>query len=44
MKPTLPFLETMITQVCNLSCEGCTNYSDLEHKGYVKWKDGKRDL
>jgi len=34
----------MITQVCNLSCDGCTNYSDLPHKGYVKWKDGKFDL
>jgi organic radical activating enzyme len=44
MKPTIPFLETMITQVCNLSCEGCTNYSDLNHKGYVKWEDGKQDI
>jgi organic radical activating enzyme len=43
-KPTLPFLETMITQVCNLSCDGCTNYSDLDHKGYVKWDDGKQQL
>lgn len=37
----LPFLETMITQVCNLACEGCTNYSDLKHKGYVPWSQGK---
>jgi organic radical activating enzyme len=43
-KHVLPFLETMITQVCNLSCAGCTNYSDLEHKGYVKWEDGKQQL
>jgi organic radical activating enzyme len=34
----------MITQVCNLSCAGCTNYSDLEHKGYVRWEDGKQQL
>lgn len=40
-KPTLPFLETMITQVCNLSCEGCTNYSDLKHSGYVPWWQGR---
>jgi hypothetical protein len=40
-KLTLPFLETMITQVCNLSCEGCTNYSDLKHTGYVAWEQGK---
>lgn len=44
MKPVLPFLETMITQVCNLSCAGCTNYSDLDHKGYVRWDDGKQQL
>jgi sulfatase maturation enzyme AslB (radical SAM superfamily) len=41
---TLPFLETMITQVCNLSCEGCTNYSDLLHQGYVPWEQGKEWL
>ena len=40
----LPFLETMITQVCNLSCLGCTNYSDLSHKGYVSWQQGKEQL
>lgn len=44
MKPTLPFLETMITQVCNISCHGCTNYSDLQHRGYVTWEDGKDQL
>ena len=40
----LPFLETMITQVCNLSCQGCTNYSDLHHSGYVTWALGKKSL
>jgi len=44
LRPTLPFLETMITQVCNLSCKGCTNYSDLYHKGYVRWDEGKEQL
>ena len=44
MKPTLPFLETMLTQSCNLSCKGCTNYSDLKHHGYVTWDNGKRDI
>lgn len=43
-KLTLPFLETMITQVCNLSCTGCTNYSDLSHRGYVPWNTGKQQL
>jgi organic radical activating enzyme len=31
----------MITQVCNLSCQGCTNYSDLRHRGYVSWQQGR---
>ena len=39
VKPKLPFFELMATQACNLSCHGCTNYADLPHKGYVKWKD-----
>jgi organic radical activating enzyme len=40
-KLILPFLETMITQACNLSCQGCTNYSDIKHSGYVTWKQGQ---
>lgn len=43
-KPTLNFLETMITQACNLTCIGCTNYSDLMHKGYVTWESGKNHI
>jgi len=43
-KPTLPFVETMLTQACNLSCKGCTNFSDLSHKGYVTWAEGKEWL
>lgn len=34
----------MATQVCNISCEGCTNYSDLPHKGYVPWKKFKSEF
>jgi len=30
----------MITQACNLACLGCTNYSDLTHRGYVSWSQG----
>jgi len=44
IKPILPFVETMITQACNISCVGCTNYSDLRHNGYVSWKDGKKQI
>lgn len=43
-KLILPFVETMITQTCNLSCSGCTNYSDLKHSGYVTWEEGKQQL
>jgi len=43
-RPILPFLETMITYACNLSCAGCTNYSDYNMKGIVKWKQGKQWL
>lgn len=41
VRPVLPFLETMITQACNISCHGCTNYSDLSHSGYVRWETGR---
>lgn len=44
MKIQLPFLETMITQVCNISCHGCTNYSDLPSAGYVTWQQGQQQL
>jgi len=43
-KPVLPFVETMITQACNLSCHGCTNYSDLIHSGYVRWAEGRKQI
>lgn len=44
MTIVLPFLETMITQACNLSCDGCTNYSDLRHSGYMPWSQGRADI
>lgn len=44
MKLTLPFLETMATQTCNLSCVGCTNYSDLPVKGYLSWQQAKQSI
>lgn len=43
-KLVLPFLELMPTQVCNLSCDGCTNYSDMVHKGYLSWDEGKKQI
>lgn len=43
-KPVLPYLETMITQACNLACLGCTNFSDVSHSGYVSVQQGRTDL
>jgi len=43
-KPVLPFVEMMVTQACNLSCHGCTNYSDLAHSGYLTWEEGKDQI
>ena len=40
-KPILPYLETMVSYACNLSCLGCTNYSDYDTQGYVPWSQGK---
>lgn len=40
-KPIIPFVETMVAQACNLSCEGCTNYSDYNTRGYISWQQGK---
>ena len=42
MALVLPFVETMITQACNLACEGCTNYSDIPQRGYVSWSRGRK--
>lgn len=34
----------MIIRTCNLSCKGCTTFSDLTYKDYVTWKTGKQWL
>lgn len=41
VKPVLPFIETMLTYGCNLSCRGCTNYSDYNVGGLVSWEQGR---
>lgn len=40
-KLSLEFLESMIIRSCNLSCEGCTTFSDLKWSGYIPWEQGK---
>jgi hypothetical protein len=37
----LPFCEMMASYACNLSCTGCTNYSDYNTKGIVTWRQAK---
>lgn len=43
-KLQLPFVEMMVTQFCNLSCVGCSNYADLKHTGYVPWQAGRQEI
>jgi len=43
-KPVLPFVEIMATQACNISCTGCTNYSDLNHKGWLSWEQARAQI
>lgn len=39
--PVLPFLEIMVIRTCNLSCKGCTTFSDLKYSGYYTWDQGR---
>ena len=41
MKLSLDFLEVMVMRTCNLSCNGCTTFSDLTYKGFTSWDTGK---
>jgi organic radical activating enzyme len=42
--PKIPYTEIMITQVCNLTCKACSTYSDLDHKGYLTWDNGRAQI
>lgn len=44
VKTKLEFLEIMVIRGCNLSCQGCTTFSDIRHTGYVPWKVGHQWL
>lgn len=37
----LEFLEIMVIRTCNLSCQGCTTFSDLKYQGYTTWQQGR---
>lgn len=39
---TLSYAEVMASYACDLSCTGCTNYSNYHYSGHPKW-EGVRD-
>lgn len=41
---SLEYIESMIIRPCNLSCQGCTTFSDLKWSGYTTWVEGKSQL
>ena len=44
IKLQIPFAEMMTTQVCNLSCRGCSTYSDIKHQGAIPWQQAQQQL
>lgn len=44
MKLVLPFVESMVVRACNLSCQGCTTFSDLAWSGYETWTQGRAQI
>lgn len=38
------YAESIVTQVCNLVCKGCSTYSDLNYKGYKTWEQGREEI
>jgi len=41
---TIEYIENMIIRPCNLSCQGCTTFSDLKWSGYIPWEQGKTEI
>jgi len=41
MAQTLPNLEIHVTHACNLACEGCSHFSDQNHKGNVSLREAE---
>ena len=38
-RPFLPYLETMLSNSCTLACDNCTNYSDYNMKGSLRYSE-----
>jgi organic radical activating enzyme len=37
----IPFLEFYITNVCNLTCQGCNRFNNYKFAGFQRWSDHK---
>jgi len=37
----IPYLEFYITNVCNLTCQGCNRFNNYKFSGFQKWADHK---
>ena len=35
----LNYVEFYITNVCNLTCQGCNRFNSFKFKGWQKWED-----
>ena len=35
----LDYVEFYITNVCNLTCQGCNRFNSFKFKGWQKWED-----
>ena len=40
----IPMIEYMVTEVCTLSCNNCTNYSNYQTKGLNSWATAKSEI
>jgi organic radical activating enzyme len=38
---SIPYVEFYITNVCNLSCNGCNRFNNFDFRGFQKWTDYK---
>lgn len=39
MKYYIPYAEFYITNVCNMTCNGCNRFNNLDFTGFQKWED-----
>jgi MoaA/NifB/PqqE/SkfB family radical SAM enzyme len=37
----LPYIEFYITNVCNLTCQGCNRFNNYKFSGFQRWNDYK---